>query len=160
MQNKFDIRNARSEDAPVISNLIMSVAHYFCPNSGGKLASWFLDSVMPVAIEGCVNDPEYNYLVAYSGRNLVGVIAVRCAAHVHHLFVAPEVHRQGIAACLWERAKNDAMNSGNKERFFVRSSEYAVPVYKNFGFRVAGDRAEKDGVVFVPMRLDLSNDRG
>jgi GNAT superfamily N-acetyltransferase len=74
---------------------------------------------------------------------------------VRHLFVAPEFHRRGVAAALWERAKTDAIAAGNSEGFSVRSSEFAVPVYERFGFSVVGERREKDGIVFVPMRLAL-----
>ena len=155
MADHLDIRNARLEEASLISALILGVAHYFSPGPNGNVAAWFLDSVTPAAIEGYISDPKYNYLVAYSGQSLVGVIAVRDTAHVHHLFVAPEAHRQGVAARLWGRAKTDALQAGNSEGFFVRSSEYAVPVYERFGFRVAGARSEKDGLVFIPMRLEL-----
>lgn len=160
MQNQLDIRNARIEEVPLISNLILNVAHYFSPGPDGNIAAWFLNSVTTPAIEGYINDPKYNYLVAYSGQSLVGVIAVRDTTHLYHLFVAPEVHRQGVAARLWARAKTDALHAGNNEGFFVRSSEYAVPVYERFGFRVVGTRSEKDGLKFVPMRLELQHVHG
>jgi len=149
------IRNAHIEEAQLISDLILNVAHYFSPGQVGDVAAWFLDSVAPRAIGDYINDPGYNYLVAYAGQDLVGVIAVRDTTHIYHLFVAPEVHRQGVAARLWARARSDALRAGNNEGFFVRSSEYAVPVYLRFGFRVVGERSEKDGLVFVPMRLEL-----
>lgn len=158
MPDPFEIRNAQVADAPRISSLILSVAHYFDPR--GSVAPWFRNSVSPQAIEGYIGDNRFNYLVAYSGQILYGVIAVRDTNHLYHLFVAPDVHRQGIATQLWERAKNDALNAGNTEGFFVRSSEYAVPVYERFGFRVAEAPAEKEGLVFVPMRLDLRQFQG
>jgi len=155
MQNPVGIRRAHVVDAPLISTLILNVAHYFSSGASGEVASWFLNSITPQAIEGYIRDAKYNYLVAHSDGVLVGVISVRDTSHVHHLFVAPETHRQGVAAQLWTRAMADALNAGNTDGFFVRSSEYAVPVYSRFGFRVAGARSEKDGIVFVPMRLEL-----
>jgi GNAT superfamily N-acetyltransferase len=155
MHDQLVIRNARPAEAAQISALILGVAHHFSSNSSGSVADWFLDSVTPLAVEKNILDARFNYLVAYSGPTLAGVIAVRDLQHVHHLFVAPEFHRRGIAARLWERAKADAVNAGNKHGFYVRSSEYAVPFYERFGFRTAGPRAEKDGIVFVPMRLEL-----
>ena len=160
MQHELDIRSAHSDEAVLISNLILSVAHYFSSSPDGSVAEWFLDSVTPSEIEDYINDPKYNCLVAYSGQSLVGVVAVRDATHIHHLFVAPDAHRQGIATCLWNRAKTIALRAGNNEGFFVRSSEYAVPVYERFGFLIAGERSEKDGLVFVPMRLKLQHARG
>ena len=158
MQNAIAIRRAQPADAPFISELILNVAHYFSSGSNGEVATWFLDSVAPLAIEGYISDTKYNYLVAHSEQGLVGVIAVRDTTHIHHLFVAPETHRQGVATRLWTRAMADALNGGNTDGFFVRSSEYAVPVYTRFGFRVAGARSEKDGVAFVPMRLELPHE--
>ena len=155
MQEQLTIRKACSADAAHISELIRKVAHGFNASASGEIAPWFLAAVTPSAIAGHIADTKFNYLVGFVGRTLVGVIALRDTTHVHHLFVAPEFHRQGVAAKLWERAKTDAIASGNKDGFSVRSSEYAVPVYERFGFHVVGARAEKEGVIFVPMKLEF-----
>lgn len=155
MQEQFTIRKARTEEASQVSELIGRVAYCFASSASAEIAPWFLESVTPPAITDHINDPKFNYLVGLLGPTLVGVIAVRDITHIHHLFVAPEFHRKGLAAKLWERAKADALASGNKEGFSVRSSEFAVPIYERFGFRVIGARAEKDGIVFVPMKLEL-----
>ena len=59
---------------------------------------------------------RFNYLAGFVGQTLAGVIAVRDTTHVHHLFVAPEFQRKGLAGKLWARAKADAVSSGNKDR--------------------------------------------
>lgn len=159
MQEYITIRKARPEDAANISELIHRVVHYFKSGTASEVAPWFLDSVTPSAMAGYINDPGFNYLAAYAGPVLAGVVAVRDTVHVYHLFVAPEFHRQGIAAKLWQRAKNDAIAAGNQTGFSVRSSEYAVPVYERFGFRVVGERAEKDGIAYVPMELKLQGNQ-
>lgn len=155
MQEQFTIRKARTEDASQVSELIGRVAYCFASSASDEVAPWFLESVTSSAIAEYINDAKFNYLVGLVGPVLAGVIAVRDTTHVHHLFVAPEFHRKALATKLWERAKADALASGNKEGFSVRSSEFAVPVYERFGFRVIGARAEKDGIVFVPMKLEL-----
>ena len=160
MQEHPTIRKARTEDASQIGELIFRVAHYFSSSASGEVAPWFLESITPSAIAGNINNPRFNYLVALLGQALAGVISVRDTTHVHHLFVAPEFHRKGLAAKLWERAKADALASGNKEGFSVRSSEFAVPVYERFGFRVIGTRAEKDGIAFIPMKLEFQHKHG
>lgn len=154
MREEPEIRNARVDDAPAISALILSTAPLFVSTSGKSVAPWFASSVTPAAIAGCIGDSRFNYLVALFGRVIAGVIAVRDTTHVHHLFVAPEFQRQGIAGQLWRRAESEAVAAGNNDGFFVRSSEYAVPVYERLGFRMAGERTEKEGIVFVPMRLE------
>lgn len=160
MQEQLTIRKAYSADASHISELICKVARCFNSSASGEVAPWFLTSVTPFAIADHIADTKFNYLVGFLGQALAGVIALRDTTHVHHLFVAPEFHRQGVAAKLWEHAKADAIAQGNKESFLVRSSEYAVPVYERFGFHVVGARAEKDGVIFVSMKLELQQRHG
>ena len=160
MQQQLTIRKARPEDAARISDLICVVAHFFNSSTSSEVAPWFLTSVTRSAIADYLSDPKFNCLVGFVGQALAGVIALRDATHVHHLFVAPECHRQGIATRLWECAKAAAIAGGNKEGFSVRSSEYAVPVYQRFGFQVTGERAEKDGIAFVPMKLEPQPELG
>jgi predicted GNAT family N-acyltransferase len=38
-------------------------------------------------------------------------------------------------------------------RFTLRSSLYAVPIYKRFGFSESGPVGTKDGISFQPMEL-------
>jgi ribosomal protein S18 acetylase RimI-like enzyme len=160
MQEQLSIRKACSADASQISELICKVAHCFNSSASGEVAAWFRVSVTPSAIADYITDIKFNYLVGLMGQALAGVIALRDSTHIHHLFVATEFHNQGVAARLWERAKADAIAMGNKESFSVRSSEYAVPVYERFGFRVVGARAEKDGAIYVPMKLELRQRHG
>lgn len=160
MQEQLTIRKAHSADASQISELIFKVAHSFNSSASGEVAPWLLASITPSAVAGNIGDPKYSYLVGFMGQTLAGVIALHDTTHVHHLFVAPEFHRQGVAAKLWQRAKTDAIALGNSGGFSVRSSEFAVPVYERFGFRVIGARAEKGGIAFVPMKLELQHEHG
>ncbi len=160
MQEQLTIRNAYAADASQISELVSMVAHRFNSSTSGEVATWFLETISPSAIAANIADSRFKYFVALMGSALAGVIALRDTTHVHHLFVASEFHRQGIAAKLWEHAKADAIVAGNRMGFMVRSSEYAVPVYERLGFQVVGARAEKDGVIFVPMKLELQQRHG
>jgi len=74
-------------------------------------------------------------------------------SYIFHLFVAPEYQRCGIATRLWEAAKAEAVAAGNTQGFRVRSSLLAVPLYFRFGFEITGERAEKNGIAYVPMFL-------
>jgi len=156
LHEQSTVRNARPDDVSRISDLINMVAYYFNASPCSEVAPWFLASITPSAIAGYILDPKFNYLVGCVGQGLAGVIALRDATHVHHLFVAPEYHRQGVATRLWEHAKTDAIAAGNTAGFSVRSSEYAVPVYQRFGFQVIGECSEKDGIRYVPMKLELN----
>lgn len=153
---QLNIRKAIPDNAASISKLINNVAHCFNSNASYEIAPWFIASVTPPAIKSYIADESYNYLAGFMAQTLAGVIAIRGSTHVHHLFVAPEFRRQGIASKLWAHAKADAISAGNTEGFSVRSSIFAVPFYENFGFKVTGTTSEKDGIVFVPMKLELS----
>ena len=158
MREDLTIRKASASDAPQISELIRGVAHYFSLDASGEVPAWFLATITPSAIAGYIGNPSFNYLVGFADPALAGVVAVRDGAHIHHLFVASEFHHGGVAAALWRRAKADALASGNRGGFSVRSSEFAVPVYERFGFRVTGPREEQEGIAFVPMRLESSHE--
>ncbi|MDF3834138.1 GNAT family N-acetyltransferase [Cupriavidus basilensis] len=154
------IRRAGIEDAAGISALATSVAHYFTISPDGEGAESFLASLSPDSIAGYVSSPRYQYLAAYRGEQLAGVVAVRDHAHVFHLFVAPRYHRAGVAKQLWQAARAAAQGAGKVREFTVNSSPFATAVYERFGFEAVGPRAETKGIAYVPMRLIVGDDAG
>ena len=154
------IRPALPGEAKPISDLIKSVARYFTLHPDGKGAEKFLLSIAPEAIDGYITNPSFNYLVGLTGQDWAGVVAVRDGKHLFHLFVAPQFQRHGIARQLLQAARSVAIASGNEEGFTVNSSSFAVAVYERLGFRATGPRVEKNGIAFVPMRLQFTNERG
>lgn len=151
----IDIRPAASEDAPAISRLIHSVSHFFTVHPQGEGADAFLDSIRPAAIASYIQSNDFLYLLGWSGQELAGVIAIKDATHVYHLFVAPAFQRQGVARLLWQTASQIVIQSGNRQGFTVNSSLYAVPMYAHFGFKVSGPPVHTKGIAFVPMALDF-----
>lgn len=149
------IRVAGVEDAEAISALILSLARYFLadPDDPGAAAP-FLATLDPPAMAQRLADERYRYHVAEADGALAGVVGVRDADHLYHLFVAEPFHGRGIGARLWDAAQRQARAQGNPGRFTVNSSLYAVPVYERMGFTAAEDRQVYDGIAFIPMRLD------
>lgn len=147
------IRKARPSDAPAISALISSLAHFFTLDPGGKGAELFLSSISVGAIGRCVSSSSFDYRVGFIDGRLVGVVAIREGEHLFHLFVSPEFHRRGIARALWEHAASEAVKAGSPAGFTVNSTPFAVPIYERLGFRAVGPRTEKHGIAFVPMEL-------
>lgn len=156
MRKPLNVREAAPTDAKQISELICTVTRQFNASSSGKVATWFLESVSPSSITACMENRQYHCLVGYCEQSLTGVVTIRDMSHIHHLFVDPAFHRQGIAAALWAHAKTHAIASGNTESFSVRSSEYALPIYQRFGFRVTSSLSEKNGLSYIPMKLELA----
>jgi predicted GNAT family N-acyltransferase len=87
---------------------------------------------------------------------LAGAIGMRDSTHLYQLVVARRAWRQGLARRLWTTARQTAEAAGNPGHFTVNSSRYAVPVYKRFGFEVSGPERQKDGIAFIPMKLEPS----
>ena len=98
----------------------------------------------------------YKYHVAEKDGRLVGVVAVRGNTHLYHLFVAEQYQREGIAKKLWQVAMEVCLSNGNPGEFTVNSSEYALGIYKQFGFVAQPGPQIHKGVVFFPMKLEVS----
>lgn len=149
------IRRATSEDALDVSALIKSVAHYFTLHPQGLGAEAFLKTIEPNAISDFIAAPNFCYYVGFIENHLAGVVAVRDASHLYHLFVAQRFQGQGLSRELWLFAKESAISAGNHNRFTVNSTPFAVPVYERFGFSATGPRVETHGIAFVPMELHM-----
>ncbi len=149
------IRRATSEDALDVSALIKSVAPYFTLHPQGIGAEEFLKSIEANAICDFISAPNFCYYVGFVENQLAGVVAVRDASHLYHLFVAQRFQGQGLSRDLWLHAKESAISTGNVNRFTVNSTPYAVPIYERFGFGAMGPRVETHGIAFVPMELHL-----
>jgi GNAT superfamily N-acetyltransferase len=158
--NELHIRRATKEDAQAISQLILSLAHYFTLHPKGEGAEKFLSSISSSAITSYIEADNFMYFTGFLGDKLAGVAAIRDITHIFHLFVAEQFQRQGIARQLWTYARESAILEGNIRGFTVNSTPYALPVYEGFGFYATGPRAEKDGIAFIPMKMELERDRG
>lgn len=148
------IREASQSDAELISELIRGVAGYFTTDPDGQGAEKFMQTITPDSIRTCITDPGFHYLVACEDDRLAGVAAIKDNRHLYHLFVAPDFQGQGLARQLWQSLRTAAIASGNNREFTVNSTPYAVPVYEHFGFQATGPIVEKDGIAFVPMKLE------
>lgn len=124
---------------------------------GGAGAEEFFASVSSEAERGYICSERYDFLLAEAGGELAGVIAMKDHTHLYHLFVSPEFQRQGLARDLWQRVR-EMTGAGEAQAFTVNSTLSAVPVYERFGFRAVSQPVEKNGVVFVPMRLEEGED--
>ena len=155
------LRAALPGDAAAISELVTTLARELVVgeyNSAGRGA--MLASMTPGAIARLLapaeGAPRFDVLVAEEpGGRLVGVVATRDDAHLHHLFVARDWHGRGLGRRLWERARDGCVARAGTRRFTVHSSSFAREVYLRFGFRPTGPVEECGGVISHPMALEL-----
>jgi len=91
----------------------------------------------------------------YQEEAILGVIATRDVSHISLLFVDKRHHGKGIAGQLLGAVLKELENAGGAARITVNSSPYAVEIYERLGFARAGERQEKDGILFIPMSKNL-----
>ncbi len=144
------IRPAISEDAPAISELILSVAHFFTLDPAGRGAEDFLQSLQPAAVAARLATAAFTTWVAVEGEHddLVGVIVVRDGIHLFHLFVAERFQRRGWARQLWLHALSQAPQG---TRMTVNATPFARGFYERMGFIATGPLVQTHGIAFVPM---------
>jgi GNAT superfamily N-acetyltransferase len=149
------IRLATTADARAISELILPLATKFIAHEFSEEGQRNLfRSMEPDAIEGFFQ-AGYRYHVAAVDWRVVGVVGVRDNSHVHHLFVAEDHQRCGLATDLWRVARGACLEAGNPGRFTVFSSKYALDVYRAFGFIESGPPEIKDEVIATPMEYEV-----
>ena len=147
----MDIRVGSQSDAEEVAGLIARFQSELTDDPSGTGAERFLASVSVQAQREYLASARYRYLLAFSGSELAGFIAIRDGAHLFHLFVDRAHQRQGLARLLWEQALREMCIPNSEGVFTVNSSLSAVPVYCRFGFVPAGSMQRVDGISFLPM---------
>ncbi|WP_299198695.1 GNAT family N-acetyltransferase [uncultured Amphritea sp.] len=146
----MSIRIAVESDVLQIADLVASLSHFYLDEPGQELPFWFRESITEAAFAARVSSPEYLNFVFEEAGVLIGYISIKGGNHLYHLFVAEAFQGRGISRLLWLHAKERSQSKS----FSLRSSLYAVPVYKRFGFVESGPVGSKDGISFQPMELD------
>lgn len=139
-------------DAGAVAGLIASFQRELTDDPSGAGAEHYLASVSVESEREYLASARYHYLLAISGSELVGFIAIRDGSHIFHLFVERSHQRRGVARSLWERALRELCTPNAEGAFTVNSSLTAVPVYEAFAFVPAATVQKVHGISFVPMR--------
>ena len=163
----MSIRIAHAEDVKEIATLVRSLSHYYLPQkissaqdsstksssakslSTNRLPSWLLNTLAEEQFLQRINSAEYSNYVYCIDDEIVGYIAMKESSHLYHLFVSEAHQGNGIANGLWKHICGKC----SAEKYSVRSSLYAVPVYKKWGFVETDMVREKDGIKFQAMAL-------
>lgn len=147
----MSIRSAIIEDVVQIASLVQSLTHYYLDDSSSELPLWFAETLTPDAVKARIESSNYLNLVYEVDGSIVGYIALKGGSHLYHLFVSEAYQGNGIARSLWEAAIADSAVAC----FTLRSSLFAVPVYRRFGFEASGPPGSKDGISYQLMELRL-----
>jgi len=143
------IREATIDDVAEIRQLVLSLSHLYLEDKKTTLPSWFQQSLSLNEFKRRIASNEFKSYVYEAHKKITGYILLKDKSHIFHMFVEESSHRKGIATMLWEHAKSQT----NQAKYTVRSSSFAVPVYKRLGFKETEARMIKDGLSFQPMEL-------
>src|SRR5205814_9879817 len=113
----MEFRTGSPSDAEAIAGLIASFQGDRTNDPSGAGAERYLASVSVQAEREYLASARYRYLLAYSGSQLAGFIAIRDGSHLFHLFVERAHQRQGIGRLLWERALRELCVSSSDGGF-------------------------------------------
>lgn len=145
----MNIRKAQVEDAKQIQSIVVSLSHFYLQNSSDELPVWFANTLEESEFKRRLASRDFIHYVYVSNNEIVGYISVKNRTHLYHLFVRENHQGKGISKKLWSYANSMLGNSIDT----VRSSIYAIPIYKSFGFKASSAPQVKDGIGFQPMVL-------
>jgi predicted GNAT family N-acyltransferase len=100
---------------------------------------------------------RHHQWVALSGDVLIGVMEVRDPNHLSMLYVEASHDRQGVGHQLLTTALAECKQTTVIAKITVNSSRYAQLFYARHGFWQEGEETTTNGVISMPMALDLGN---
>lgn len=150
------IREANVADAPSIKTLVESLSHYYLNEEVSDdqdvlLPLWFANTLTISQFENRLSSSNFANFVYVKQGQVVGYLSIKEKHHLYHLFVAQAHQRKGLSKKLW----NHALSVVGGHDYTVRSSLYAVPIYRQFGFKESGPAASKEGIGFQPMAFSI-----
>ena len=145
------IRNMTAHDIKDVRSIVSSLSHLYLINRKCNLPEWFAHTLISSDFLKRINDHQFTNLVCEVNNSIVGYLSMKGDDHLYHLFVTEKQQGKGIAKKLWQHAMNVCIS----DHYTLRSSLFAVPVYKKFGFIEYGPPLEKDGIGFQPMKLKI-----
>lgn len=152
----MSIQVAKASDVKHIADLVMSLSHYYLPpqdlTPDATLPSWLLNSLTEEQFLQRLNSSDYKNYIYIVDEAIVGYISMKEGHHLYHLFVTESHQGKGIANKLWKHTCEQCP----AEKYTLRSSLYAVPVYKKWGFIETDSVKEKDGLKFQSMELVIN----
>jgi len=144
------------DDADGVSALIVSSFDEFIGHDYSEQGiAEFRQYVDAEAIRQRIQHDHF-VMVAESEGILAGMIEIRDCNHVALLFVGKEFHRRGVARLLVDQAVHQArVTRPDLARVTLNSSRHGVPAYERIGFRQTGPERSVNGIVFIPMAIQL-----
>lgn len=145
------VRNARREDAPAMSAVLIASITQLCihdhRNNAAVLAAW-LASKTPESVAAWFDNRESTLVVAEHDREIAAVGGFNTAREITLNYVAPTHRFMGISTALLE-ALELGLGAGEAT---LSSTETARRFYKKRGWEVVSDPASHPDGSGYPMR--------
>lgn len=142
------IREAKNEDARDIRDLVLSLSHFYLEIDHQSLPDWFKNTLTIDEFEKRISrNNDFRNFVTEIDQEISAYLSIKNENHIFHLFVSEKHQNQGLATALWEHVKAIT----EQDKYTVRSSPFAIPVYECFGFKKTEALLSKDGLSFQAM---------
>lgn len=152
--NPLYVREIEPFELNAALSLVRDVFMRFeAPTYSARGVRTFLDFIAPQNLTNSQNG--MTLYGCFQGGELAGVAGVRGENHLCLLFVKENLQKRGAGKALLRTAAYRAKSWYGKNHLTVNSAESAVSFYEKRGFKATDGVCEKDGIRYVPMRLDL-----
>jgi len=151
----MQIRKAHKTDIPALSELAVIVSKkYITPSLTEPAISNLLNSLSANNFKDYLNQ-DYSYYLVEIDQKIIGMIGLKDANHLYHLFVDEHFQNKGYARQLWHIASENAVKLHHTKIFTVNSSINALSVYEKLGFIRHTDLQEKNGIPYITMNYTV-----
>jgi len=154
----INIRQATIDDAVAMAYIMRSLSHFYLDEGVTEIPQWLLDGSSVSQFEQRLVSEEFtSFVYIHPGQKphtgeIAGFISLKHFTnrlHLQSLFVAEAEQGRGVARALWRHVQAQFP----AKHYTVRSSLYAVPVYRAFGFVEEGEVQENRGACYQAMAL-------
>lgn len=98
---------------------------------------------------------QYKLFIATDNDKIVGLISIRSRNHISLLFVDGAYHKRGIGRSLINYAAMYVREETKLTTITVAAAPYAIEFYHRLGFKDTGPQGISDGMIYVPMELNI-----
>jgi len=154
----INIRSANTDDAVAMAYIMRSLSHFYLDEGVSEIPQWLIEGSSVSEFEQRLANDEFKSYVfitpgqALQSGEIEGFISIRLLPeriHLQSLFVSESKQRRHVASQLWEYV----LQEHPAKHYTVRSSIYAVPVYRRFGFVEQGDIQTNEGIRYQSLSL-------
>lgn len=146
----MQIRKANVQDIHDIAKIIAPFVNDLISDDGGR------NRFQPEILQTIFDRSDIHYFVAEIDQEMMGIVAYMEPAHFMHFFVHTAYQGKGYGHQMWVFLEQQILRQGHR-KITVKSSLYALNIYKKFGFVKVGELTHEHGIRFIPMEKNYSN---